>query len=156
MVDEIYSVDVAERFDLVIASSGGYPCDVNLIQMHKGIHHAAQVLRKGGHMVFCGEARDGVGSNTFAQWFDFDTLEDMADAMRSGYTLNAHTAYAMREKAECLNISLMSMLAEGFVKKMGVEPFFDLQGRVDELIAGPGVSRVAFIPQANLLLPMAR
>ncbi len=155
-VDEIYGVEAAEPFDLVIASSGGFPHDVNLIQMHKGIHHATGVLREGGHLVFLGEARDGVGSATFAQWFDFDTPEEMAAAMRSGYTLNAHTAYAMREKARRFDISLMSMLTEDFVREMGLRPVSDLQSRVNEIIGKLGSPRTALIPHANLLLPVLK
>jgi len=154
MVDEIYRVQVPAPFDIVIASCGGFPYDRNLIQMHKGIHHAAQIVRDGGRLVFCGESRDGVGSDTFEQWFDFDTMEEMAAEIRANYTLNAHTAYAMREKSQRIKIFLRSLLMDDLVQKMGLEPTYDMQRTVNELIAKTGRPSIAIIPDANLLLPV--
>jgi len=154
MVDRIYRVQAPSSFDVVIASCGGFPFDRNLIQMHKGIHHAAQIVRDGGYLVFCGEARDGIGSDTFEQWFDYDTMEEMAEEIRSDYTLNAHTAYAMREKSRRINIFLQSLLMDDFVQKMGLEPTYDMQRTVNELIAKTGSPSIAIIPDANLLLPV--
>lgn len=154
MVDRIYRVTAAGPFDIVIASCGGFPHDRNVIQMHKGIHHAAQIVEKGGDLVICGEARDGLGSETFAQWFDIDSLEEMAEQIRENYTLNAHTAYAMRQKAARIKIHLKSLIADDFVSKMGLTPVEDMQRTVDELIARYGSPSLAVIPDANLLLPV--
>jgi nickel-dependent lactate racemase len=145
---------VPTAFDAVIASCGGFPYDRNLIQMHKGVHHAAQAVRDGGYLVFCGEARDGVGSDTFEQWLDCETMEEMAEEIRKNYTLNAHTAYAMREKAGRINIFLQSLLMDDLVRRMGLEPAYDIQHAVNEIVARLGSPSIAIIPNANVLLPV--
>ena len=38
-------------YDLVLASCGGFPKDINLIQSHKAIHNAAAFVRDGGRLV---------------------------------------------------------------------------------------------------------
>jgi nickel-dependent lactate racemase len=154
MVDKIYRVEVAEPFDIVVASCGGFPHDVNLIQVHKGMHHASRIVKEGGRLVFCGEAREGVGSMYFEQWFDFETIAEMAEGIRGEYTLNAHTAYAMREKAGRMRISLQSLLMDDFVRRMGIEPMHDMQHEVNEATAKMGSATVAIIPNANLVLPV--
>lgn len=154
MVDKIYRVEVAEPFDIVVASCGGFPHDVNLIQVHKGMHHAARIVKEGGRLVFCGEAREGVGSMYFEQWFDFETMEEMAEGIRNEYTLNAHTAYAMREKAGRMRISLQSLLMDDLVRRMGIGPVHDMRHEVNEATAKMGRATVAIIPNANLVLPV--
>ena len=37
-----------EAYDLVVASAGGYPKDINYIQAHKSIHNAASFVKDGG------------------------------------------------------------------------------------------------------------
>ncbi|NJK98532.1 MAG: DUF2088 domain-containing protein, partial [Bacteroidales bacterium] len=37
--DSYYRYNSDEQYDLVIASSGGYPKDINFIQAHKSVHH---------------------------------------------------------------------------------------------------------------------
>lgn len=39
-----------KQYDLVIASSGGYPKDINFIQGHKSVHHAAAFVKDGGNL----------------------------------------------------------------------------------------------------------
>ncbi len=153
LVDKIYAVDLPGRVGLVVASCGGHPCDIDLIQMHKGVHHAARSLRDGGDLIICGKATNGTGSPTFAHWFDYPGLEAMAAAIREDYTLNAHTAYAMRQKAERIRISLLSSLDVSFVHKMGITPVESLQKTIDEAASSLGAGSTALIiPQANQTL----
>jgi lactate racemase len=51
---------VAQRFDVVIASNGGYPMDLNLYQAVKGMSAAAQVVRPGGDIIVVAECWDGI------------------------------------------------------------------------------------------------
>ena len=48
LVLQIYQVRVAAPFDVLIASPGGHPKDINLYQAQKALGHAARVTRKGG------------------------------------------------------------------------------------------------------------
>ncbi len=57
------------QFDLVIASAGGYPKDINFIQAHKSIHNAASFVKNGGKLVIFAECRDGIGKPGFMDLF---------------------------------------------------------------------------------------
>lgn len=53
-------VSVPAPFDIVITSNSGYPLDLNLYQMVKGMSAAAQVVKEGGSIIIAGEAWDGI------------------------------------------------------------------------------------------------
>ena len=42
-------------FDIVVASCGGYPKDINFIQSHKAVHNAAMFVRDGGLLLLYAE-----------------------------------------------------------------------------------------------------
>ncbi len=50
---------VAQPFDVVVTSNGGFPLDQNLYQAVKGMSAAAQVVKLGGTIVCVAECRDG-------------------------------------------------------------------------------------------------
>jgi nickel-dependent lactate racemase len=50
---------VAQPFDVVVTSNGGFPLDQNLYQAVKGMSAAAQVVKPGGMIVCVAECRDG-------------------------------------------------------------------------------------------------
>src|SRR5437899_2617229 len=47
-----HSVKIDSKRDLVIASCGGFPGDINLIQAHKALDMAAHACREGGTIIF--------------------------------------------------------------------------------------------------------
>lgn len=55
LVDDIDGVYVEERTPLVIASSGGYPKDINLYQTSKTLSNARAVVADGGTMILLSE-----------------------------------------------------------------------------------------------------
>ncbi|MDT8325516.1 MAG: nickel-dependent lactate racemase, partial [Bacteroidota bacterium] len=90
-VDARYRVDVHRAADIMIVSTGGYPKDINFIQAHKSLHHAAYVTRPGGSIIFLAECREGIGNDTFLPWFDLPDGEALREALLRHYTMNAHT-----------------------------------------------------------------
>jgi nickel-dependent lactate racemase len=63
--DRSFRAGGRKRYDLVLASAGGFPKDINLIQAHKAIDNAAAFVRDGGTLVMLAECPDGIGSTTF-------------------------------------------------------------------------------------------
>ena len=60
-----HSFAIREKRDLVIASCGGFPYDINLIQAHKALDMAAHACNDGGTIVLLAECRDGLGRSDF-------------------------------------------------------------------------------------------
>lgn len=157
LVRDLFECGLDRPCDIAIASAGGHPFDMNLIQAHKSLEHAAASVRDGGVVVGVLACREGVGSDTFMPWFEYaDSGEVMRD-LYSDYELNGHTALSFMQKRERVSIILLSELPEGTVSKLGVTPARDISDAVAkaEAIAGPD-ARVCVFPRAWGLLPVVK
>ena len=86
-VEEIYGVPVNGQADLVIASSGGYPKDINLYQGSKTIDNAYMAVKPDGVVVLLMECRDIMEPPDFSGWFNYESLYDRELALRAGFTV---------------------------------------------------------------------
>ncbi len=93
------------NFDLVVASCGGFPKDINFIQIHKAIHNVAMFVRDGGLLLY-GECRDGIGSKTFLPWFTMDSFDAAFKELSQHYQGNGGTALAMMTKLQRIRIGM--------------------------------------------------
>lgn len=116
----LLEVPVGRRCDLAIASAGGHPLDVNLIQAHKSIDHAAQSVRDRGVVVAVAECSGGVGSDTFMPWFGIGNTGEVSRKLKADYQLNGQTALSLLKKLERLKIILVSSLDRRLVESTGM------------------------------------
>lgn len=141
------------RFDLVVASCGGFPKDINFIQSHKAVHNAAMFVRDGGLLLLYAECRDAIGSTTFLPWFELGGFAEAFRRLADRYEGNGGTALAMIEKTRRIRIGLVTGLDDRTCRLIGVERW-DHQGVCGHL-TGPGAEEdksIAFIPNAGLLV----
>jgi nickel-dependent lactate racemase len=61
------TVDVAEKTDIVITSSG-YPLDIDLYQSVKAAMTAETIVKEGGVIILLAECRDGYGPKAFKEY----------------------------------------------------------------------------------------
>jgi lactate racemase len=109
------------QYDLVLASCGGYPRDINFIQSHKAIHHAAPFVRDGGCLIVLAQCPDGVGSQTFLPWFEMGGRDAAFDRLAAHYEGNGGTALAMMEKLQRIRIGMVTDLQASIAATVGVE-----------------------------------
>jgi nickel-dependent lactate racemase len=114
-------VSTDKRYDLVLASCGGYPKDINFIQSHKTIHHAADFVRDGGRLIVLAHCRDGIGSRTFLPWFELGGWDPAFDRLAAHYMGNGGTALAMMAKLKRIRISLVTTLDPSLADRIGFE-----------------------------------
>jgi nickel-dependent lactate racemase len=117
-----YRVPLARRYPLVIASAGGFPKDINLIQSHKAMDNAYLAVEPGGVLVLLAECPDGFGSSTFFPWFRFGDPETLERELRANYQIYGQTAHAVLTKARACRVVLVSSLKPEDVETMGMTP----------------------------------
>ena len=152
---EGFAYPLAEKGDLVVASCGGFPKDINLIQAHKSMEYAAQALHDGGVMILLAECRDGFGNGTFFNWFRHKRLDECEAALRAQYEINGQTAYSLLQKAQRFRIILVSQFPVQQVEEMGMIPARTLDEAMDladKML--PAEWRCYLIPEAGSVLPM--
>lgn len=139
------------EFDLVVASCGGFPKDINFIQSHKAVHNAAMFVRDGGLLLLYAECRDGIGSTTFLPWFQLGGFRAAFNRLAESYEGNGGTALAMMTKLRRIRIGLITGLGEETCRLIGVERLEHRQV-CDHLALLPGDASIACIPNASLLV----
>lgn len=146
---------LAEKCDLVIASCGGYPKDINLIQAHKSMEYAAQALKENGVMILLAECRDGFGNGTFFSWFRHKTMDEFEAALREQYEINGQTAYSLLHKAQRFRIILVSQFSGSQVEEMGMIPARTLDEAMGLAVGMlPDGWRCYLMPEAGSVLPV--
>ena len=108
-------------YDLVIASCGGYPKDINFIQSHKAVHHASMFVKDQGNLIVLAKCNDGIGSKTFLPWFEQGTWAKAFNRLSKNYEGNGGTALSMMSKLRRINISLVTELDDAICKTIGAK-----------------------------------
>lgn len=118
--DAHYRAATHERYDFVLASAGGYPKDINMIQTHKAIDNAAAFVRDGGTLMLLAECADGIGSATFLPYFAMGGQAAVFAHLQKRYSGNGGTALAMMAKTARIRIVLITALPEELCRRIGV------------------------------------
>jgi nickel-dependent lactate racemase len=118
--DSYFRYNSAETFDLVVASSGGYPKDINFIQAHKSVHHAAAFVKDGGKLVVLSECIDKIGSDYFMKYLEAGGFEAAFSILEKHYEGNGGTALSMMQKAGRINIYMLTSLSDEVCRTLGV------------------------------------
>jgi nickel-dependent lactate racemase len=150
----LLEVPLAERCDLCLASAGGHPLDVDFIQAHKSIDHAAQAVRDGGALILAAECSAGIGSATFLPWFAAGGPEALSRKLRAKYELNAQTALALMKKLARIKVFLVTALERATVETMGIGYAASLDEAVAAARTGLGAHPLTYVlPIAWGMLP---
>jgi lactate racemase len=137
-------------YDLVLASCGGFPKDINFIQSHKAIHNAAAFVRDGGLLIVLAHCTDGIGSDTFMPWFEMGDRDAAFDRLANHYVGNGGTALAMMDKLRRIRIGVVTQLEPSTAARIGFEWLSVARAR-QEVAAHKGGS-IAVIPNAGMVV----
>lgn len=112
-VDDLVKVPIKEPADIVLASAGGYPRDINLYQAHKAIENASHAVKTGGTIILVAECGEGFGNTTFETWTTgASNLDEIGEKLSKGFVLGAHKAYALGKIAKRAEIIVASIKME--------------------------------------------
>ena len=146
--DACYRVSSDKCYDLVLASAGGFPKDINFIQSHKAIDNASAFVRDEGTLILLAECGDGIGSDTFLPYFTMGGRQAAFARLAADYNGNGGTALAMMTKSERIQIALVTALDNDLCRRIGVR-------RIDHNEATrltDAASEVAIIANASMLI----
>lgn len=156
---EICQVAVAEPFDLLIASVGGYPKDINLYQSQKALTNAATIARDGGTIILAAECREGSGSLAFERFIEDTSSPDevIKKFTLEGFQVGPHKAFQIARIVKRVNVILVSSLPPQQTQKYFMQPAAHLQSAFEQarqyLTTQP---RIAVMPHAVITIPVLR
>jgi nickel-dependent lactate racemase len=112
-------VGIKQQADVVIASCGGFPKDINMYQAQKALDSASLAVKPGGTIILLAECREGMGEETFEEWImQSSSPGDIINRFNNCFELGGHKAYAICRTLNQANIILISSLKPALVEKM--------------------------------------
>lgn len=153
--DLMYKTPIGKKADIVIASAGGFPKDINLYQAQKGLDNARIAVKEGGTIIYIAECIDGIGNETLIKWLqEASHPDDVIERLRMRFVLGGHKAFAIAKVAKTAEIYLISSLAEKFIKMSFMKPTKKVEDALDQAFATHGKdASVALMSHAGSTLP---
>lgn len=140
--------------DVVIAGCGASPRDIDVVQAHKALFHAALCARDGGEVILFAACPEGLGSPALARWLDLPDRPTLEAKARSAYDLNAQTAISLAAIAQRVRVTWVSQHPPRVLERWGftLETDFERARTVGLARAQEGL-RVLRLDQATNAIP---
>ncbi len=149
------AVDIPCGYDLVIASAGGYPKDINLYQAQKAISHATRFARPGGIILLAAACSEGPGSAKFEQFMqDIDSPQQVFQKFnQTGFEIGFHKAFQIAKQVSEYRIILVSEMTDALTRHLMLEPADSLQKGFEQIFPVlPKDAKIALLPYATHLI----
>lgn len=155
-VDGVYGTAVPEPADLVIATCGGFPKDINVYQLQKTMDNAWGAVREGGVVIVLGECIEGSGSALYEKTMQqYPSPEKVEAALRANFEIGAHKAYAVTRLMKKAEFILVSCLEPGFASMLLFTPAKDIGEALAMAMAKVGPDpKIILMPQGSLTVPI--
>ncbi len=133
-----HTLPIDEKRDLVVASCGGSPYDIDLIQAHKAIDAATNACREGGTIIILAECREGLGRPDFLKWFGSGDSKVLAETLCGNYQVNGQTAWSLLAKAERFDVRIVTELPLQKIVPTRMKPYESLAAALKDRHSTPG------------------
>ncbi|MFN7210493.1 MAG: nickel-dependent lactate racemase [Aggregatilineales bacterium] len=163
LVRQVYQQTVAQPYDLIIASPGGHPKDINIYQAQKALGHAVHAVRVGGAIILAAACSEGSGSTKYENWLSELRLPLGADVNRAvierfraeGFRVGPHKAFQIARDSLDRRVIWITDLPNP--ARFGFRSAASLRAALYEALdADPSIQRVAVLPYANATLVQAQ
>jgi len=152
---KIYLCPIKQKAEVVIASAGGYPKDINVYQAQKALDNAYQAVKLGGTIILLAECAEGYGEAIFEKWIEEAiTPDDVIRRLKKKFVLGGHKAYGIVRVVKEVEVILISSLPQEKVRKLFFIPMDNLSQAIGYIINKYGKNFQAYIlPAGNIVLP---
>ncbi len=118
IVEEMWGVPIPELGDLVIASQGGFPKDIEFYQTGKAIYHAQDAIKHGGTMIVLSDCPEGLGPEHAKDIFlGHETTVEREKDVRSLFSVPKYVSYYICEASDKYDIIVVSSLDPKMLEK---------------------------------------
>lgn len=150
---------INEPYDIVIASAGGYPKDINLYQAQKALTHASLFCKDGGTVILAAACYEGVGSQGYIDFMQGVTshLDAHNKLLKVGFRVGPHKAFQFALIANRINFQIKTDIPDSIMKGLLLLKVDNLQDSIDQAIDSfTTPPRIAIVPYATATIPQLR
>jgi nickel-dependent lactate racemase len=147
---------VDKLFDIVIASAGGHPKDINFYQAQKALTHASLFCKPGGTLILTAACPEGSGSAAYEEFMrGVSTVNSVFEKFsQMEFRVGPHKAFQVARLLKTFRIILVSQIPAETVKALLMEPAATVQDAYNLVMATWSDScTVAILPHATTTLP---
>jgi len=157
-VESVYGTPIQGMADLVIATCGGYPKDINVYQLQKTMDNAWLAVRPGGVVIILGECIEGVGDAQYLEWMNkYKTPAKIEEAVRANFIVGGHKAYAVTRLMKKAQFILISSLDPELARDLLFIPAKDMKEALALAFERVGSQpRIILMPQGSLTVPLLK
>ncbi len=158
LVDELYGIAIDGEADLVIASPGGFPRDINLYQTQKAMENASYAVREGGVVILTAACPDGHGSDHYFEHVSqFATVDEAMESVRRNFAIGPHKTYLVCKLLKKAHTILISQIPDEQVRKMLLTPAHSLAEALEMAYTRLGSAPKTYVfPCAQITTPRLR
>jgi lactate racemase len=148
----VYETTVSKEYDLVIASPGGYPKDINVYQAQKALAHVTPLVRQSGDILFFAECPEGHGDDLFYRMMiEHKTPQGIVESFpKERFKMGRHKAFLWCRSLIKASVHLYSAVDEELGQALMVHPAKTIGEALEKIRTKyPNPPEVAFVPKAN-------
>ncbi len=156
LCDAVSRIDIPKRADLIIASPGGFPRDIDLYQSQKALSVAEVIGRPNCTFIIVAECRDGFGEATFEKWMiECSSPQEIIDRYAAeGFNVGNNKAFNFARALLKGRVVIVSDKLSGErLQQAKLEWAPTLQAAVDAALAAGTVKIVSVMAQAANVVP---
>ena len=150
------TLPIPRQAQIVLASAGGFPKDVNLYQAQKALENASYAVQPGGIIVLVAECREGFGSQVFESWMrGAISPDEIVQRIKQRFVIGGHKAAAIAAVLKRAGVFLVSTMPAEGLTGCGLVPFADVGQAMRRAFLEMGESAsVLVLPDAGSSLPV--
>ncbi|MEQ8199887.1 MAG: nickel-dependent lactate racemase [Syntrophomonadaceae bacterium] len=151
--EDLTTIPITARADIVVASCGGYPKDINMYQAQKALDAAALAVKPGGTIILAAECCEGLGEDVFRDWIETAACrQDIVDRFHRRFELGGHKAYAICRTLDQADIILVSSMDADQVRRLFMTPADSLEQALQTArLRHGGQATIILMPEAPKL-----
>jgi nickel-dependent lactate racemase len=146
---------VSQHYDVVIASVGGSPKDINLYQSQKALTHASLLTKDGGTVVLVAACPEGSGSKPYETFMESLQTPDQVFLKfeQEGFRVGPHKAFQIARELKRIHVVLISQMPDELVKKLLLTPRHGVLDALNQVSPALDGLSIAVMPHATNTIP---
>ncbi len=154
---DILEVKTPFLADIVVASPGGYPRDLNVYQAQKALATAEIVSKPDGVIVLVAECPGGLGDEAFERTLSsFSSPSEIIDYFReTGFKIGVHKAYLWAKTVAKRNVIFVSdKLTSRDGETLKIDLVSDLETALEKAVKISKGEKILVLPHASSIVPI--
>lgn len=149
----------SKKYDIVVASAGGFPKDINFYQAQKALTHASLFARPGGTIILAAECPEGSGSAAYEDFMrGIQSVDEVFQKFsQMEFRVGPHKAFQVARLLKQFSIILVSGIPESKVSELLMTPAKDVTHAFNMAYSKHRHEScsVAILPHATTTIPFA-